>query len=125
MRPIADIRLPDDTDAMSNMVVVDCSRISDWESLHDVFADALGFPEYYGRNSSAWIDCMTWPNEECSRVELADGETLTVHLKAAQTLKKRAPQLLTDILEMSAFVNYRRIEVGEPPLLMISGDITA
>jgi len=107
------------------MVVVDCSLISDWESLHDVFADALEFPEYYGRNSSAWIDCMTWPNEECSRVSLTDAETFTVHLKSAQTLKERAPLLLTDILEMSAFVNFRRIEVGEPPILVISGDISA
>lgn len=68
---------------------------------------------------------MTWPNEECSRIELADGETLTVHLKSAQTLKARAPQLLTDILEMSAFVNFRRIEVGDPPILVMSGDISA
>jgi RNAse (barnase) inhibitor barstar len=107
------------------MVVVDCSLISDWESLHDVFADALGFPEYYGRNSSAWIDCMTWPNEECSRVTLTEGETLTVHLNSAQTLKERVPQLLTDILEMSAFVNFRRIETREPPILIISGHISA
>ena len=107
------------------MVVVDCSRISDWDSLHDAFADALGFPAYYGRNSSAWIDCMTYPNEECSSVSLADGETLTVHLKAVQDLKKRMPQLLSDILEMSAFVNFRRIEIGEPPILLISGNISA
>jgi len=107
------------------MVVVDCTLIADWESLHDVFADALGFPEYYGRNSSAWIDCMTWPNEECSSVSLDGDETFTVHLKSAQTLKERAPQLLTDILEMSAFVNFRRIEIGEPPIMIISGDISA
>lgn len=106
------------------MVVVDCSLISDWESLHDVFADAFGFPYYYGRNSSAWIDCMTYPNEECARVELADGEMLTVHLKSAQTLKERAPQILVDILEMSAFVNFRRIEIGQPPILIISGHIS-
>jgi len=107
------------------MIVVDCSRISDWESLHDAFSDALGFPEYYGRNSSAWIDCMTYPNEDCSRVQLDDGESLTVHLKSAQSLKERAPQLLADILEMSAFVNFRRIEVSETPILLISGHITA
>lgn|SRR6185312_4988605 len=110
---------------MPPVVVVDCSLISDWESLHDVFADALGFPEYYGRNSSAWIDCMTYPNEECSRVSVAEGETFTVHLKSAQSLKDRAPQLLADVLEMSAFVNFRRIETGEPPILIISGQISA
>ncbi len=110
---------------MSKVVVVDCSLISDRDTLHDVFADALGFPEYYGRNSSAWIDCMTWPNEECSSVSLAGDETFTVHLKDAQALKERAPQLLTDILEMSAFVNFRRIEVGEPPILIVCGHISA
>lgn len=110
---------------MSPKVVIDCSLISDWESLHDVFADALGFPEYYGRNSSAWIDCMTYPNDECARVSLAEDEVLTVHLKSAQVLKERAPQLLIDILEMSAFVNFRRIEIGEQPVLIISGNISA
>jgi RNAse (barnase) inhibitor barstar len=110
---------------MAKTVSVDCSRISYWNGLHDIFAEALGFPAYYGRNSSAWIDCMTWPNEECSAVELSDGEVLTVQLESAQTLKEHAPQLLTDILEMSAFVNYRRIQAGEPPILIISGHIGA
>ena len=35
-------------------------------------------------------------------------------------LKNKAPQLLSDILEMSAFVNHRRVEAGEPAILSIS-----
>jgi len=90
-----------------------------------VFAEALGFPDYYGRNGNAWIDCMTYLDTDCSNVQALPGETVAVQLEAAQLLKERSPQLLTDILEMSAFVNFRRIEVGEPPVLCISGDITA
>jgi len=33
--------------------------ITDWASFHDVFMHTLGFPDFYGRNMDAWIDCMT------------------------------------------------------------------
>ena len=39
---------------------VDCRQITDWDSFHDVFARACGFPDFYGRNLNAWIDCMTY-----------------------------------------------------------------
>ena len=110
---------------MARLVVVDCARIADWDSLHDVFAEAFGFPAYYGRNSSAWIDCMTYLDGGDTAVKVYPGEVVTVHLEGAQTLKNRAPDLLADIFEMSAFVNYRRTEMGEPPILCLSAEICA
>jgi len=40
-------------------VRVDATHIRDWDNFHDVFADAFGFPDFYGRNMDAWVDCMT------------------------------------------------------------------
>lgn len=45
------------------LVSIPADRILDWQSFHDVFAEAMGFPSYYGRNMDAWIDCMTYADE--------------------------------------------------------------
>lgn len=105
---------------MTQTVTVDCLRITDWSSLHDLFTEAFGFPDFYGRNGSAWIDCMTNLDADFSKVQVARGEILVLQLENAESLKKQAPAILRDILEMSAFVNWRRIEVGEPPVLLVS-----
>ena len=42
------------------VVRLDCDRITDWDSFHAVFAEVFGFPNFYGRNMNAWIDCMTY-----------------------------------------------------------------
>lgn len=39
-------------------VQIDCRRIKDESSLHDVFKETLGFSDFYGRNMDAWNDCM-------------------------------------------------------------------
>ena len=40
-------------------VTIDCSLIHTREDLHRVFAEALSFPEYYGKNLDALHDCLT------------------------------------------------------------------
>ncbi len=42
------------------IVTVPVSEIKDWDTFHTVFAHVFGFPDYYGRNMNAWIDCMTY-----------------------------------------------------------------
>lgn len=106
---------------MKRSVQIDCSRILDWPSFHDVFSEAFGFPDFYGRNGNAWIDCMTRLDEEFSKVEVPRGEMVVLQLDNAETLKKAAPDILSDLLEMSAFVNWRRIEIKEHPILLVSG----
>jgi RNAse (barnase) inhibitor barstar len=41
------------------IVRIDTTKIRDWASFHEVFSEAFGFPDFYGRNMDAWIDCMT------------------------------------------------------------------
>ncbi len=43
-----------------NLVVVDGRMLKDWDSFHQEFARVFGFPEFYGNNMDAWIDCMSW-----------------------------------------------------------------
>ena len=33
-------------------------KITDWKSFHTEFKKEMDFPEYYGENMNAWIDCV-------------------------------------------------------------------
>jgi RNAse (barnase) inhibitor barstar len=102
------------------MVKINCDLIRDWGTFHQCFQDAFGFPGFYGKNMNAWIDCMTSLDEEFSEVQAEAGELLTLQLENIKSLKERCPDVYDAIIECSAFVNYRRIELGEKPILLLS-----
>jgi hypothetical protein len=104
------------------LITIDASRITNWETFHDVFAAALGFPDFYGRNMNAWIDCMTTldDHEPLTAIRLATGEFLTLAIDHIDDLALRCPEIYTALVDCSAFVNWRRIERGAPPVLALS-----
>ena len=108
---------------MTQNVQIDGSKITDWESFHDHFFETLGFPEFYGRNMDAWIDCMTSldaPEDGMSSVHVTHGDTLLLCISGARDFKKRCPDIYAALVECSAFVNYRRIETGGQAILALS-----
>jgi RNAse (barnase) inhibitor barstar len=88
---------------------IDCNNIIDWDSFHDVFKTTFGFPDYYGRNMNAWIDGIS-----------DETETFTLSLDNVKAFRQRCPELYDAIIECSAFVNYRCVEAGEQPLIILS-----
>jgi hypothetical protein len=105
------------------IITLDCDRIQNRDDIHNQFNDALGFPSYYGRNMDALIDCLSDADAQTSgmcenAVEL--GQSITLVLSEYDDLKKRRPDLVDDILECIAFVNWRRIDIGEAPLFHIA-----
>ncbi len=48
-------------------VTIDCSGIHTADALHCALAQALEFPDYYGKNLDALFDCLT---EICTDTEL-------------------------------------------------------
>lgn len=44
--------------------ILDGKMLENKEMLHDILADALGFPDWYGRNLDALYDCLTDIHEE-------------------------------------------------------------
>ncbi len=107
----------------STLVRIDLRRIDDWESFHDVFAEVMGFPDFYGRNLNAWIDCMTSldnPDDGMTTIHAAPGGVLTLALENAAEFSERCPELYEALVDCVAFVNYRRIEVGDEPVLVLS-----
>jgi RNAse (barnase) inhibitor barstar len=104
------------------IVSIDCAKIHDWNSFHDEFAAVFDSPDFYGRNMDAWIDCMTSldePDHGMTRIHAAKGNVLTMRLENVAPFRETHPDLYAAIIECTAFVNWRRIEVGEPSVLAI------
>lgn len=55
-----------------------------------------------------------------STVHVAIGDVLVLHISGATELKRRCPEIYDALVECSAFVNYRRIKVGEQAVLALS-----
>ena len=107
------------------MLKIDAARIVDWDSFHDVFADALGFPDFYGRNMDAWIDCMSSlddPDAGMTNVHVARDSVLTLVLVDVSAFATRCQTQYRALVDCAAFVNWRRIENGEPPVLALAFD---
>src|SRR4051812_17999858 len=97
--------------------------ITDWTSFHKTFAEVFGFPAYYGRNMNAWVDCMTYLNDPdvCdTQIKTHPGEIVVLQLDHAADFRDRCPEFYQAVLESSAFVNWRQIEVGCGPVLALS-----
>lgn len=104
-------------------VTLDLNKIRDWPSFHEEFAAIFGFPDFYGRNMNAWIDCMTYlddPDAGMSSVHCDHESVLALDLLSVQSFKKRCPDVYEALIDGIAFVNWRRMEIGDPPLLAIS-----
>ena len=100
--------------------------IVDAATFHGEFERALGFPGFYGRNMNAWIDCMSHiddPKAGMSTVHVGHGQALTVAVKNAAAFKGNCPEVWFEFLESAAFVNWRRFERDEPPLLAVSAHV--
>jgi hypothetical protein len=102
---------------------IDTHRITDWPTFHAVFAETLGFPEFYGNNLNAWIDCMSYldePSSGMSSIHVDIGEVLVLKLDDVDDFSERCPEQYKAIVECSAFVNWRRIEKGQAAVLTLS-----
>lgn len=109
--------------AHAPVVVIETHRIIDWDTFHLVFAEALGFPGFYGNNMNAWIDCMSDlddPDTGMTTVHCAPGSVVTLDLRDVTSLKERCPEQYAAVVECAAFVNWRRIERGEGAVLALA-----
>jgi len=107
-------------------VKIDTRSILDWDTFHDIFSATFGFPSFYGRNMNAWIDCMSYledPDAGMSEITCNKGDFVVIELNEAKTFKERCREQYDAIVEGAAFVNFRNLEAGENPLLMLSFEV--
>ena len=104
-------------------VRIDLGEVADWDSFFDLFVAKLGFPGFFGRNMNAWIDCMTCldsPDAGMTSVQVARGQVLVLELEGVSAFQRRCPEQYAALIESAAFVNWRRLEKGEPAVLTLS-----
>jgi hypothetical protein len=105
------------------IVKVDTRRIHDWATYHDTFAETFGFPSFYGRNMDAWIDCLTWlddPTCDMTKIHAPPGGVVVLELEYVDEFFSRCPEQYAATIECAAFVNWRKIEIGERAVLALS-----
>ena len=105
------------------LVRIDGRRIVDRDSFHDVFAEAFGFPSFYGRNMDVWIDCMSSlgaPADGLAEVHAPQGDVIVLQIDNAEAFARRCPRLYEEFIDCAAFVNWRLLERGKPPVLALA-----
>lgn len=110
----------------TTVVTIPADEITDWDSFHDVFKRVFGFPDFYGRNMNAWIDCMgdlDDPGTGMVKLTVKVGELVAIRIDDAADLEQRCPEQFRALMECAASVNSRRTEIRQRPVLtlMLSG----
>ncbi|MBC7853379.1 MAG: barstar family protein [Pirellulaceae bacterium] len=107
---------------MSQRVRIETKSIIDWDSFHSVFAETMGFPDFYGRNMDAWIDCMAYIDTAqygMNRVTVPPAGHLELEIGDADDLQRRLPEIFQALVDCTAFVNERKAVEGLPPVISL------
>jgi hypothetical protein len=104
-------------------VALDASHWQDGDAMDDAFATAFGFPEYYGRNFNALLDCMrgTAAGGEMTEVEFhPPGGVLTI--ARLDAFAHRQPSLAQGMCEVLATWCLENLINGRPRLVLAQSD---
>ena len=96
-------------------VRLDTKLITDWASFHLVCKEVFGFPDFYGKNMNAWIDCMSCLSVDDGFVQitLSENEILMIEVTETESFNSRLPEIFDALAECSAFVNQRYKQFDE------------
>jgi len=102
-------------------VTLDTTKIKDWRSFHDQSVEAFGFPDLYGQNLNAWIDCLTYlpEGDGMSRFTLGPEEQLVIKLPQFGSFTEKQAEICLAFLSCVASVNQRYISMGDIPRLAL------
>jgi hypothetical protein len=95
---------------------LDAAEIVDRGSFHDGCHRGFGFPEFYGRNMDAWIDCMPDLQDAengITELKLGPGESLAVEVAGFDDFRARLPEIARELIECTQFANERYRIGGE------------
>lgn len=100
-------------------VQLDGAALTDWDAFHAVSKAAFGFPDFYGNNMNAWVDCLSYLRDDdaMSSFRLQPDEMLSIELLHADCLRQQAPQILEELEFCIAALNERYADYGEKPAL--------
>jgi RNAse (barnase) inhibitor barstar len=107
---------------MIKTIQLNTDLIKDWNSFHQVSKKTFGFPDFYGNNMNAWIDCLSDIDDDTgmSNILIRKEDTLVIELINKNQFRERCPEIYLALFECVAFINYRKLELGETALIAIS-----
>ena len=110
------------------IIHIDARKLTDAAGLHASLSEALGFPATYGKNLDALIDCLSDldnPSTGMTKVHVFPGQTALLAISHLDQTGKNAAKVKTQMQALNdvvAFVNFRRLEKKQPPLLAVAYD---
>jgi hypothetical protein len=110
------------------IIHIDARKLTDAAGLHAALTEALGFPATYGKNLDALIDCLSdldKPATGMTKVHVFPGQTALLAVSHLDETGKNAAKVKAQVQTLNdvvAFVNFRRLESKQPPLLAVAYD---
>lgn len=103
------------------IVRLNTEQITDWASFHFVCKEAFGFPDFYGANMDARIDCLSYldDDDKMTKFNFAKDERLFVEITNTEDFNSRLPEIFDALVECSAFVNNRYLDSNEIPKIAL------
>ncbi|MBU5926326.1 barstar family protein [Enterobacter sichuanensis] len=98
---------------------IDFKEINDVTEFHNRVKQLFGFPDFYGNNFHAFIDCLTslrFPEEGMTSLNLKKDEFLLLKISNINNLDE---ELKHDFLLSIQEVNNRSILFGEEPTILL------
>lgn len=104
-------------------VTLKSSVFDSWKQFHNQFSEVMGFPDFYGQNMNAWIDCMKYiddPEAGMSKITIKSSESLIVEISIKEPLSEESQEILQALIECTAFVNRSFIEEGSDTRILLN-----
>ncbi len=96
--------------------------ITDWDSFHTECEKVFGFPDFYGRNMNAWVDCLSYLRDDdgMSKFVLKENEVLTIEVLHSDKLRAAAPDIVEELQFCVAMINERCEDYEETATLRLA-----
>lgn len=100
-------------------ITLDCSKFSNENIFYDELIPIFGFPDFFGRNINALIDCLSglrYPEEGMIKVNVTKNGSLLLILKNYSSADDVAQKILMYAVE---FVNFRSRQKHLVPAILL------
>lgn len=100
---------------LNKKVIVHLKSITTPDDFHSRIKEALGFPDFYGKNFDAFIDCLSSveEGEGMMSVFLVKGESLVLELRGWKEFEENTPEIAKSFKECVVHVNTRLDDYGD------------
>ena len=99
---------------------IDFAGIKQPSEMHILLKDIFGFPEFYGSNVHALIDCLSslrYPKDGMTKVTIEVNEILLIRIK---NISKTSESVITHFIIAIESANSRQIRIGNSPSIHLS-----